>query len=59
MVTSNNGNEKQTVLTDEQVKWIIIIGGVAALVALVLIQALCMIWRDSKSRKKNVIKVSL
>lgn len=40
----------QPYLTDEQLKWTVIISGVAALVALVLMQAGFMIWRDKRNR---------
>lgn len=46
-VSSDGG---QPYLTDEQLKWTVIISGVAALVALVLMQAGFMIWRDKRNR---------
>ena len=47
-------------LNDEQLKWVIIIGGVTALVILVVIQALCMVWKDGKNKeRKPTAKVSL
>jgi len=43
-------------LTDEQLKWTAIIGGVAALIMLVMMQASCMVWRDKKNRSQNLNK---
>ena len=45
-------------LTDEQLKYLVIFGGVAALVLLVMLQAACMIWRDKKKSKNLNNKVS-
>lgn len=38
---------------DEQTKWIIIFVGIAALIGLVLIQAFCMLCRDTKNKERK------
>ena len=43
-------------LTDEQLKWTVIVGGVALLVLLVLVQAVCMVYRDKRNRSRNLSK---
>ena len=48
-----------TILTDEQLKWLVIVGGVAALVILVVIQASCMVWRDKRNHERHLSKVAL
>lgn len=55
---SNPDVKAASLLTDEQLKYLVIFGGVAGLVLLVMMQAACMIWRDKKN-SKNLNKVSL
>ncbi|XP_054164416.1 uncharacterized protein LOC128962102 [Oppia nitens] len=38
---------------EDQLKWFIIFVGIAALIVLVIIQACCMLWRDSRARKEK------
>lgn len=58
-IPSDSESREESLLTDEQLKWLVIIGGLAALVLLVIIQASCMVWRDKKNRTRNLHKVCL